>query len=276
MFPTKHLKHLGSASILSLSLLQVAPHLAAAQAAVPLQPSIPPPEAFRVLPQPDPQAPAISPYLLFQTAAAWRQDRLRQTRWSQVKTRADLLKLRSELKASVLQMIGGLPTEKTELKATVTGRVQESGFQIEKLVFQSLPGLYVTALVYVPESGGRHPAVLLPAGHAANGKIHYQDICQRLVRRGYLVIAWDPVGQGERSQFWDANAKKSRYNLICAEHAVLGNLAYLAGANLARWEVGWNKGRGLLTHTLGCRSRQNQHYRHQWRWLPDDAARGIG
>jgi hypothetical protein len=51
------------------------------------------------------------------------------------------------------------------------------------------------------------------------------------------VIAWDPVGQGERSQFWDTKANRSRYNLVCAEHAVLGNLAYLAGANLARWEI---------------------------------------
>src|SRR5437870_4612586 len=31
--------------------------------------------------------------------------------------------------------------------------------------------------------------------------------------------------------------EKSRYNLICTEHAILGNLAYLAGTNLARWEV---------------------------------------
>ena len=52
-----------------------------------------------------------------------------------------------------------------------------------------------------------------------------------------MVISWDPVGQGERSQFWDAKAGKSRYNRICAEHAVLGNLAYLAGTNLARWEI---------------------------------------
>jgi cephalosporin-C deacetylase-like acetyl esterase len=92
--------------------------------------------------------------------------------------------------------------------------------------------------VYVPEDGEKvHPAVLVAAGHSANGKIYYQDLCQRLVRRGYLVISWDPFGQGERSQFWDAVTKKSRYNLICAEHAVMGNLAYLAGANLARWEI---------------------------------------
>jgi pimeloyl-ACP methyl ester carboxylesterase len=66
---------------------------------------------------------------------------------------------------------------------------------------------------------------------------NYQELSQRLAKRGYVVLAWDPVGQGERSQFWDAKAGKSHYNLICAEHAVMGNLAYLAGTNLARWEI---------------------------------------
>jgi hypothetical protein len=84
----------------------------------------------------------------------------------------------------------------------------------------------------------------VPCGHSANGKAYYQALCQRLVARGYVVICWDPVGQGERSQFWDASSGKSRYNLICGEHAVLGNLAYLAGASLARWEV-WDGMRAL-------------------------------
>src|SRR5690242_654580 len=135
-------------------------------------------------------------------------------------------------------MIGGLPAIKTDLHAVITGKIQMDGFAIEKLVFQSLPGVYVTALVYVPnDHAGKHPAVLVPAGHAADGKFRYQASSQRLAGRGYVVISWDPVGQGERSQFWDSKAQKSRYDLICAEHAVMGNLAYLAGANLARWEV---------------------------------------
>jgi pimeloyl-ACP methyl ester carboxylesterase len=203
-----------------------------------LQQRTPPAEDFRVLPPPDAEGPQITPYLLYQTDLAWRQDGLRQARWSEVKSEADLLRLRTELKTSLLEMIGGLPTEKTALHATITGRVSGKGFHVEKLLYQSLPGFYVTALVYVPENGAKvHPAVLVAAGHSPKGKIYYQDICERLVQRGYLVISWDPVGQGERSQFWDAKAKKSRYNLICAEHAVLGNLAYLAGANLARWEI---------------------------------------
>lgn len=200
--------------------------------------SAPPAEAFRVLPSPGAEGPQITPYLLYQTALAWDEDQLRRDRWSKVKNEDDLQRLRAELRNSLLEMIGGLPREKTDLHAIITGTVSATGFHIEKLIYQSLPGLYVTALVYVPENGDKlHPAILVPAGHAANGKNHYQALCQRLALRGYLVISWDPVGQGERSQFWDAKAKKSRYNLICGEHAVMGNLAYLAGANLARWEI---------------------------------------
>jgi hypothetical protein len=195
-------------------------------------------EAFRVLPPADAEGPQITPYLLYQTQLAWDQDALRRERWSQVKSEGDLLRLRAELKKSLLEMIGGLPVEKADLHATITGRIAGNGFHIEKLIYQSIPGFYVTALVYVPENGDKvHPAILVPAGHATNGKDHYQALSERLALRGYLVISWDPVGQGERSQFWDAKAKKSRYNMTCGEHAVMGNLAYLAGANLARWEV---------------------------------------
>ena len=198
----------------------------------------PPAEAFRVLPVAEAEGPQITPYLLYQTNLAWDEDELRLQRWSHVKSENELLELRAELKRSLLEMIGGLPTEKTDLHAEITGLVSGAGFHIERLIYQSLPGLYVTALVYVPENGDKlHPAILVPAGHSEDGKNHYQALCERLAQRGYLAISWDPVGQGERSQFWDAKAKKSRYNLICGEHAVMGNLAYLAGANLARWEV---------------------------------------
>src|SRR5207237_10536223 len=158
--------------------------------------------------------------------------------WANIHTEKDLLRLQDEIKKHLLTMLGGLPSQKTPLRAHVTGQIPMDGFHIEKLIFESLPGIYVTALVYVPDDGPKkHPGVLVPSGHSANGKAYYQALCQRLVQRGYVVICWDPIGQGERSQFWDAKNSKSRYNLICAEHAVLGNLAYLAGTNLARWEI---------------------------------------
>lgn len=197
-----------------------------------------PPEFFRVLKQPPESGPRITPYLRYQAEQAWLEDEARQKAWDAIGDEAGLRKLQDVLRQKLLQMIGGLPAVKTDLHAVITGKIPMDGFTIEKLVFQSLPGIYVTALVYVPnDHAGKHPAVLVPAGHAADGKSHYQALSQRLAGRGYLVISWDPVGQGERSQFWDSKANKSRYNLICAEHAVMGNLAYLAGANLARWEV---------------------------------------
>ena len=57
-------------------------------------------------------------------------------------------------------------------------------------------------------------------------------------------MTYDPVGQGERSQFWDAQKGRSRFNLSCGEHAVLGNPLYLLGTSLARYRI-WDGMRGL-------------------------------
>lgn len=199
--------------------------------------SAPSPEAFTVLPA-SKSGPQITPYLNSETELAWRQDEKRRETWRAIRTERDLLRAQHELRQKLLTMMGGLPAKRTPLHARITGRIPMEGFHIEKLIFESLPGMYVTALLYVPEDQNKgHPAILVPAGHAPDGKAYYQALCQRLVQRGYVVLSWDPVGQGERSQFWDAKAGKSRYNRICGEHAVLGNLAYLVGANLARWEV---------------------------------------
>jgi cephalosporin-C deacetylase-like acetyl esterase len=198
----------------------------------------PPPESFLVRKQPLPPGPRITPLLEYQAEQAWHEDEDRRKAWGAIQDQKDLLETQDELRQKLLEMIGGLPAIKTDLHPHVTGRIQMDGFSVEKLIFQSLPGVYVTALVYLPDDHTKkHPAVLVPAGHASDGKFHYQALGQRLAGRGYVVISWDPVGQGERSQFWDAAAGKSRYNLVCGEHAVMGNLAYLAGANLARWEI---------------------------------------
>jgi dienelactone hydrolase len=198
----------------------------------------PAPEAFQVLPPVAAQAPTITDYLRYQTEMAWREDDERRRLWEGIRTEQDLRRVQEQMRSNLLKMLGELPAKKTPLNPQITGRIQMDGFHIEKLIFESLPGIYVTALVYVPnDQEKKHPAVLVPAGHSANGKAYYQALCQRLVQRGYVVICWDPVGQGERSQFWDTKNRKSRYNLICAEHAEMGNLAYLAGTNLARWEI---------------------------------------
>jgi len=66
-------------------------------------------------------------------------------------TRAEWEKKRPRLRQEYLDMLGLWPLpEKTPLKATVTGTLEHAGVVIEKLHFQSKPGLYVTANLYRP------------------------------------------------------------------------------------------------------------------------------
>jgi hypothetical protein len=220
--------------------------LAALPSPLPAAGPEPPAEAFQVLPAP-PEGPRISALLTYQLDRAWAFDEQRRLEFARALAEGDVAGLKADLRRKALAAIGGLPTTKTPLRARVTGTVPMEGYRIEKIVFESLPGLAVTALLYVPDGPpGPRPAVLVPCGHSPLGKAYpkYQEIAGRLARRGYVVLCWDPVGQGERSQFWDEARGRSRYNLVCGEHAVLGNLATLAGASLARWEV-WDGMRAL-------------------------------
>src|SRR5437763_354901 len=100
-------------------------------------------------------------------------------------------------------------------------------------------GYVVPALLYVPKAAGPMPGVISPCGHSTNGKAAaaYQTLHINLAKRGFVVLTYDPVGQGERSQFWDAGRGRSRFNLSCGEHAVLGNPLYLLGTSLARYRI---------------------------------------
>src|SRR5262245_2477230 len=110
----------------------------------------PPADAFRVLPHSASGAPTITPYLKYQTDVAWQQDDERRKMWERIKTEQDLLNVQQEIEKQLLSMLGGLPNERTPLHPQITGTIEMDGFRIEKLIFQSLPGVYVSALVYVP------------------------------------------------------------------------------------------------------------------------------
>jgi hypothetical protein len=200
----------------------------------------PPPEAFVVLEARPEPGPRVTPFLRDQLDRAWEQDDARRAAWARVSSEADLLALQAGVRSRLLEILGGLPETKTPLNSRVIGTIQREGYRVEKVIFESLPGFHVTALVYVPDGpAGPRPAVLVVCGHSPLGKAfpNYQELSGRLARRGYVVLCFDPVGQGERSQFWDKGRGRSRYNLVCGEHAVLGNLALLAGTTLNRFEV---------------------------------------
>lgn len=95
---------------------------------------------------------------------------------------------------------------KTELKATITGTIDHPEFTVEKLHFQSRPGLYVTANFYVPKNTTQPvPAILYVCGHArvvTNGisygsKVSYQHHPIWFARNGYACLIIDSVELGE-------------------------------------------------------------------------------
>jgi dienelactone hydrolase len=178
---------------------------------------------------------------------AARQEAARRTRFEAVRTKADVETLQKELRASLIRAIGELPEPGGIPPARITGTIDAGDHVVEKLVFESFPGYFVSALLYRPSKVvSPLPAVLSPCGHSTIGKAEatYQILHINLVKRGYIVLTYDPVGQGERSQFWDTEKGRSRFDLSCGEHAVLGNPLYLISSSLARYRI-WDGLRAL-------------------------------
>ncbi len=114
---------------------------------------------------------------------------------------------RGEYRRQLAEMLGLWPEPaRGDLKAEVKGRVETDEFVVEKLVFQSLPGLYVTGDVYVPRNlKGRAPAILYVCGHSdvkENGvsmgnKVGYQHHGEWFARNGYVCLTIDSLELGE-------------------------------------------------------------------------------
>ncbi len=174
-------------------------------------------------------------------------ERRRRARFAAVKSKTDLDALQTSLREAFLGLLDGLPGKSGAPGVKTMGTIEAGDYVIEKLAYESFPGYFVPALLYRPSNvKSLLPGVLSPCGHSTNGKAAgtYQTLHINLAKRGYVVLTYDPIGQGERSQFWDAEKRRSRYNLSCGEHAVLGNPLYLLGTSLARYRI-WDGIRGL-------------------------------
>jgi dienelactone hydrolase len=144
------------------------------------------------------------------------------------------------------KLVGGKP-ERTPLNARVTGEFTRQGYQVRKLVYESQPGIVVSANLYIPAAGQPpYPGVLFQMGHAGNGKAYpsYQKCCQSLARLGYLVLAFDPMGQGERINYPDSSGTKTRLSSVDEEHTLPGKQFLLLGNSATRYQV-WDAIRGL-------------------------------
>ena len=144
------------------------------------------------------------------------------------------------------KIIGGTP-ERTPLNDRVVGRFERAAYAVEKVVYESRPGLVVSANLYLPKTGKPpYPGVLFQMGHAANGKAYapYQKCCQGLAQLGYMVLAFDPMGQGERIGYPDASGTRSRLASADEEHSLPGKQLLLLGDSATRYQL-WDAIRSL-------------------------------
>jgi len=152
------------------------------------------------------------------------------------------------IRQTIQQEMGGPWPQKTPLDARITGTIDHDDYQVQKVIFQSLPHFYVTADVYLPRKAAKpYPAVLGLAGHSGDGKAfaNYQTVWVSLAKRGFLVLAIDPVGQGERLEHLDPVTHKSLLHTGgTAEHMADGLPALLTGSGIARYFV-WDEIRAI-------------------------------
>jgi dienelactone hydrolase len=142
-----------------------------------------------------------------------------------------------EVRTRILALIGGLPEYRGALNARVTKTTRRDGFAIDHVIFESLPGYFVTANLYRPDGAGRHPAVLMSMGHWDSGKAAGQLLSSNLARKGFVVLAYDPVGQGERQQAFDMRLGRSLIGGPTEQHFSNGAAAILMGQSVARYFI---------------------------------------
>ncbi len=161
-------------------------------------------------------------------------------------TAEEAAQLVEETRKKILGGFGPMP-ERTPLNVQKTGEVNADGFKIEKILYESRPGIHVTANLYVPAGDGPFPAVLGLCGHSGLGKSEtaYQSFCQSLALKGFIVLLVEPYSQGERLQYTRFNDGDNTVNGICTqEHNMAGKHLALSGDFFGMWRA-WDGIRGL-------------------------------
>jgi len=124
-----------------------------------------------------------------------------------IKTIEDWETKRLVYRKQLFEMLGLEPLgEKTDLKPVITGKVEHDEFTVEKIHYQSRPGLYVTGNLYIPKGLEEPaPAILYVCGHGAvkknnisyGNKVRYQHHAAWFARHGYVCFTIDTLQLGE-------------------------------------------------------------------------------
>lgn len=155
-------------------------------------------------------------------------------------TKANWDEKKTQWRAELFEMLGLSPLpEKTDLQTTVTGSIHHNELTIERLHYQSRPGLYVAANLYLPqgeapESGW--PAVLYVCGHGSvldagrqlGNKTAYQHHGLWFARHGVACLTIDTVQLGELHGAHHGTYKLGRWDWISRGYTPAGVEAWNA------------------------------------------------
>ena len=163
----------------------------------------------------------------------------RDEAYERLKTPDDLAAHRERMRAFFIDQLGGLP-ERTPLGARVVGDNPFDGFRVQRVIYESLPGYFVTAHCYVPASAAfvpPYPGIVVLCGHQRPGvgKETYFGQCALLARNGFVALCIDCIGQGERHQVLALDGKPRFHSSL--EHMHAGVASILVGRNVALYFV---------------------------------------
>jgi len=158
---------------------------------------------------------------------------------ARLRTKSDWQKRQQFVKDKLKEIIGPFP-KKEALNPEITGIIHKEGYRIEKVIYESVPGFYETGCLYIPDNlKGKAPAILNVFGHdqASFREEYYQVIITNLVKKGMIVFAIDPLGQGEHVQYYDPEIKFSAIGYSVIEHEYMGNVSFLSGVSSAKYFI---------------------------------------
>lgn len=145
------------------------------------------------------------------------------------------------MRAKYIENLGYIPYDKTyPLNEKKVGEIVEDDLTIEKVVFESRKGVYVTANVYVPKNREeKSAAVIFVLGHAEHGKAcdRYQKVARRIARQGLIVLIYDPTGQGERLNYAERSLKAPMVPATTKDHTYFGSQCLLTGGSPAGYFI---------------------------------------
>ena len=153
----------------------------------------------------------------------------------------DIASLRARQEAvrqAFLDSVGGLPAGDMLAGAEVTSRVEKTAFRAENIILETQKNRFATCTVYTPRGfSGRRPAVLLVIGHTDEGKAdaEYRYAAQLFCAAGFVVLALDPYGEGERQEHYDPEGNFQPIQGCSGEHDLMDWKFKLMGVSLARW-----------------------------------------